>query len=154
MTETSKQARLSPAKIKILYYLRKHKNFRGSIVALSKELGYKGDSRTNINLNELIREGYVMEKPSAEGSAYEITQKGANQILFLVLPDALIIIIAVVGAIQVYLGLLAIFNISPLSVISAVAGGAILLAFSPIFWRIKNRVIEEFLQIDRDALSD
>jgi hypothetical protein len=151
---SKKKEKLPPAKIRILYYLRKHKDFRGSKVSLSKGLGYKGDSRTNINLNELIRDGYLVEEATPEGMAYKLTQKGVDQIQFLLLPDALLLMIVVIGALDVYTGLLALFNITPLSVISPLAGGTALLVFAPVFWIIKNRVIGQFLQIERDTLPD
>lgn len=160
MTETKepkqhkKKERLPPGKIRILYYLRKHKDFRGSKVSLSKDLGYKGDSRTNINLNELIDNGYLTEEAGQGGTAYKLTQKGTRQIQFLLLPDALLIMIAAVGLLDVYTGLMAYFNIAPLSVIPPLAGGLVLLVFTPTFWIIKNRVIGQFLQVERDVLPD
>jgi hypothetical protein len=155
MTESrKKKEKLSGGKIRILYYLRKHKDFRGSKVSLSKDLGYKGDSRTNINLNELIRDGYLTEEATPEGSSYKLTQKGVNQIQFFLIPDALLVMIAVLGALDTYTGLLALFNISSLSVITPVAVGIVLLIFVPVFWVIKNRTIEQFFRIERDSLPD
>ncbi|MEM2173269.1 MAG: rhomboid family intramembrane serine protease [Thermoproteota archaeon] len=95
----------------LLYYLWKIKGFRGSISALSKELGYKDDSSVNKKINKLKQKGYVKEEQTRTGTVFKVTGKGERKIIFLILPRYTLKILMVLTFAYLFWGLLGVFGI-------------------------------------------
>ncbi|MBS7654644.1 hypothetical protein KEJ43_06205 [Candidatus Bathyarchaeota archaeon] len=95
----------------LLYYLWKIKGFRGSISALSKELGYKDDSSVNKKINKLKQKEYVKEEQAKMGTVLKVTGKGERKIIFLILPRYTLNLLLVLTFIYLCWGLLGLFGI-------------------------------------------
>lgn len=145
--------RLSPTQIKILYYLDKHRDFRGSKVKLRKEMGYSSDGSVNPHLNSLIEDGYVKPEETKKGTAYLVTRKGRNKITFLRLPDNLLVVIGIIGALDVYLAFNYFVWKVPLSPYSDLVTGAALLVMFFVITALRRGVVKEFLDL-REPLTN
>jgi uncharacterized membrane protein len=95
----------------LLYYLWRNKGFRGSISALSKELGYKDDSAVNKRINVLKLKGYVKEEQTKIGTILKITGEGEKKIIFLIVPRYILYILLILTFTDVCWGILGLFSL-------------------------------------------
>ena len=146
------EKRLSPTQIKILYYLEKHKDFRGSKVQLRKNMGYSSDGSVNPHLNDLIEDGYVKPEETDKGTAYLVTRKGRNKITLLRLPDYLLGVIGIIGVLDVYLAFNYFVWKIPLNPYSDLVTGAALLVMFLVIAALRRGVVKEFLDL-REPLA-
>lgn len=141
------ERKLTPTEIRILYWLQTHQGFRGSKVQLRKRMGYPSDGSVNRPLNGLIAKGYVKEDANDKGSAFRLTGKGRNKILFLRLPAILALAIGFVGIGELYAALENVFGGVALSPFSPLVGGLVLLVMSVFLLFVLNRIANDFLGI-------
>jgi len=153
MQEPSEEKRLEPTKIKILYFLHTHRDFRGSKVQLRKMMGYPSDGSINPHLNELIDDDYLKEEQTKSGMAYRLTKKGRDGIFFLRLPDYLLLAIGIIGVLDLYLAFDNLVLGVPLSPNTTLITGAALIAMYLLIRSVQKRVTNRFLDM-REPLEE
>jgi len=141
--------RLPTSKLLILYFISLRGSYDGTIMQLSRDMGYPTDSNVNKNLNELIRDGYVVDKP-----LYKLTQEGVHQLQFTRLPEALCYILLVLGITEMLVSAEGAFGlvIGRLTALGSFGLGVAIVVVAVLFLRLTRRVYGDFLGL-RKPLS-
>ncbi|MGA2876449.1 MAG: hypothetical protein ABSE82_13035 [Nitrososphaerales archaeon] len=150
---SEEERRLTPLQTKVLYHLYRRKKFKGSIIGLSKDMGYSSDGKVNPAVRYLVQNGYADEEADETGRTYTLTRKGEEEIAFITLSDKLVTAIFAVGMVNVvvaYLYFVLGIPISPYSIF-VLGVGMVVLAF--VLVRLKRGMVKRFLDL-REPLTD
>ena len=147
------ERKLTPTEVTILYWLNTHRKFRGSKVQLRKMMGYPSDGSINPYLNRLISTGYVKEDQTKTGVAFRLTGRGRDRIIFLRLPDYLLVAIGFIGIADLYAAFEYYFAKVPLSPYSDLLGGIALVALYIVIAVLRGNLAKEFLHL-REPLEE
>ena len=151
--QPQEERRLTPLQVKILYFLYRRKKFRGSILGMSKEMGYESDGKVNPALHYLVDKKYAREEPTETGRIYSLEKKGRDEIIFLILPNYLLLAILVIGLVDVYVAYAYFVLHVPLNPYSDLIGGAAMIAMAYVLLWAKRGMVKRFLDL-RDPISD
>lgn len=143
-----KKRRLPLSKLLILYFLS-NRGYDGSILQLSRDMGYSTDSSVNKNLNDLIRDGYV-----TDGPVYKLTPAGVREIQFSRLPEVLCYLILGLGISVLLISGegVAGFVAERTASLSTFGLGVAIVTIGVLFLGAKKRVYDDFLGL-RKPLS-
>lgn len=144
---------MSPLQVKILYFLHGKKKYRGSILGMSREMGYPSDGRVNPALHYLLDKKYADEEATENGRVYTLTPKGRDEIGFILLPNYLLLAILAIGLINVYVAYAYFVLKVPLNPYSDLVAGAVMIAMAYVLLWAKRGMVKKFLDL-RDPLTD
>ena len=120
---------------------------------MSKEMGYESDGKVNPALHYLVDKKYAREEPTETGRVYSLEKKGRDEIVFLILPNYLLLAILVVGLVDVYVAYAYFVLHVPLNPYSDLIGGAAMIAMAYVLLWAKRGMVKRFLDL-RDPISD
>jgi len=143
----SGKKRLPPTKLKILYFLSEHGSHDSSILQLSRDMGYASDSTVNMNLNDLIRDGFVTDKP-----VFKLTEAGQKELRFTRLPDAILGVLIAIGGVDIVVSMEALLGFGQINPLSTLGLGVAVVILGVLFVRMKRQTFDDFLEV-REPLS-
>lgn len=143
----SKEKRLPFSKLLILYFISKRGKYESSILQLSRDMGYPTDSNVNKNFNELVRDGYLLDKP-----VFKLTKTGEAQLQFSRLPDYLLGLLLAIGVVVISVSVDALLGLGPINPTSTFSIGIAIVTVSLLFFRVKRITYDDFLGL-RKPLS-
>ena len=143
----SPKKKLTPVKLRILYFIHEKGAYDDSISQLSREMGYSSDSTVNTNLNDLIEDGYV-----SKGPPFKVLRKGEEELRFTKFPEYLMAVIVAIGGVDIVVSLEDFAGLGAINPFSTLAIGLALVVVSVLFLRLKRRIFDEFLGFDSSKI--
>ena len=116
-------------------------------------MGYPSDGAVNPNLRFLLNKGYAKEEFEGNNRVYSLTQKGKDEIGFIILPNYLLIVILVVGFANIWVAYDYFVLGIPLNPWSDLVGGAAMVAMAYVLLIVKRGMVKKFLDL-REPLTD